>query len=345
MSYAAPHLFLRVAIASAVLAASIATATIARADEAEPVRLAYVAPEGCASEAQFRVYVAASGGRLRADRPGVAARTLTVRIAREKEGDRLSGRVVVEDIFGEETARSLSSDTCEEIARALALVVALALDAPPRERALPVEETPPPRTSERPQRDAESSASSSMIAESARAGAMLSGFIGGGVGRTSAGLRALGAAKVGLSHLGGVLAFESDSVTDETIGSLTIASGYSGRLGGFAAWGAPWDGDIIGFIGEAGIAAGGAKGAISPRVAPAARESSDFCPPQGCFGNASPMTARFLSPYAAATLLLQWPALRSLRPIAGISAIWTPGFYSGSTFVVSPEIGIAWLKW
>ena len=128
------------------LVASIAIASAAHADVTEPIRVEVMAPDGCPGTDVFVSEVTARTAKARIAAPGEQARSFTVTI--ELDGKRARGTLVIEDPRGPGASREVSGESCGEVASALALVTALAIDpkaktaaklppAPPR--------APPPR--------------------------------------------------------------------------------------------------------------------------------------------------------------------------------------------------------
>jgi hypothetical protein len=101
-------------------------------DDQEPIRLAYRASEGCPNEASFIARIRARTARARIAQVGEAARTFTVVV---EAGRPSSGRVTVQGNDQTDATRRVQADTCSDVADALALVVALAIEPPA---------TPPP---------------------------------------------------------------------------------------------------------------------------------------------------------------------------------------------------------
>src|SRR5271170_628096 len=99
-----------------------------RAVEPEPVHFSYSAQPECPSEDEFLDAVARDGGLL--DRVGsqLSARGFAVRLT---TGERAVGRLVVTGIDGREAARTIEGERCEDVARSLAVLVALSLDPKP----------------------------------------------------------------------------------------------------------------------------------------------------------------------------------------------------------------------
>jgi hypothetical protein len=117
----------RIVIALSASAAVIAVASPARAadEDLEPIRLAYHASDGCPEEEAFVERVRARTARARVAWPGEAARTFEVTL---DAGPPASGSVTVlaADRWGQ--TRHVSADACDDLADALALVVALSVD-------------------------------------------------------------------------------------------------------------------------------------------------------------------------------------------------------------------------
>jgi hypothetical protein len=110
--------------AAALVAAG--TLEIAAADDlGEPIRLEYRAETGCPDEGAFVARVRARTARARLVGPGEHARTFVVELG---TGMRPSGSVTVMNGERSDGTRRLDADTCDEVADALALMVALALD-------------------------------------------------------------------------------------------------------------------------------------------------------------------------------------------------------------------------
>jgi len=124
-----------------VLAASVVAlhAVPARAAEPEPVHFSYEAQPGCPSEDEFLDAVARDGGLLDRAHRETSARAFTVKL---ETGEPTVGRLVVTGIDGREAARTIEGERCEDVARSLAVLVALSLDPSPA--------SPPPLSSPRP---------------------------------------------------------------------------------------------------------------------------------------------------------------------------------------------------
>jgi hypothetical protein len=118
----------------AVLAAGAASA----AERAEPVRIEYRAPAGCPNTRAFTWMVGERVSRPRAARPGEVARLFVVEVETTDEG--AVGHLTIREPDGSEASRSLRASDCAELADALALIVALAVD--PRASTGPLSEPP-----------------------------------------------------------------------------------------------------------------------------------------------------------------------------------------------------------
>jgi len=99
---------------------------------ADPVQLAYAAPDGCPSESDFRAAVTERGGRFdEASAPG-SARGLRVSIVRDDPG--FHGSLQSSIAESSSAVREVHGASCQEVVDALAVVSALALrgeDQPP----------------------------------------------------------------------------------------------------------------------------------------------------------------------------------------------------------------------
>jgi hypothetical protein len=110
---------------------------------ADPVRLAYVAPEGCPSETSFRAAVSERGGHFDAASSPGSVRGLRVSIERDEHGFR--GSLQSSSTESSSAVRDVHGASCQEVVDALAVVSALALrgeDQPPP--AVAAERTPAP---------------------------------------------------------------------------------------------------------------------------------------------------------------------------------------------------------
>lgn len=130
-----------------------------RADDAA-VRLDYVAPAECPAAAAFSSEVQARLTQGRITESAVLARTYRVRVARD--GDAFVARLEFTDVDGARAEREVRSATCDEAARAMALVTALAIEArvaeeeqaakKPEPRPSPEPSAPAPQPAPRPAR-------------------------------------------------------------------------------------------------------------------------------------------------------------------------------------------------
>lgn len=114
--------------AGALVVATVAlVASWAAADDAEePIRLDYVAAPGCDARADLVRKIARAAPRARLVDEGETSRRLSVRIVRQ--GATFRADLVVEGARGTASARTLSTETCEQATRALALAIALSID-------------------------------------------------------------------------------------------------------------------------------------------------------------------------------------------------------------------------
>jgi hypothetical protein len=142
------HRFVRAVVVMLIVAPGpLVGLRIAPADEAEePVRLFYQAANGCPDESSFVARIRARSPRARVAWPGEAAREFTITL---DDAPRASGSVTVKAVDRTEGGRRVEARTCAEVADALALVIALAIDPhastgsePPRMPPQPV--SPPP---------------------------------------------------------------------------------------------------------------------------------------------------------------------------------------------------------
>lgn len=125
-----------------VLAALLVT-TNASADGTEPIRIQVSAPDGCPGAEVFTAEVGARTARARVAAPGEAARSFTVTIV--LAGKKAHGTLVIEDPQGAGGHREVSGESCAEVASALALVTALAIDPRASTAAkVPLRLPPPP---------------------------------------------------------------------------------------------------------------------------------------------------------------------------------------------------------
>jgi len=115
----------------------------------ERVRVTYVAPAACPTEAEFLDRVRSRVRRVRFAEPGELGRTFDVTLGAVTGDAGFLGRLEFIDTDGRRASRSLKGAACDELASSLALITALALDdriaeAPPDEGSL----EPSPRPTE-----------------------------------------------------------------------------------------------------------------------------------------------------------------------------------------------------
>lgn len=114
---------------TSVLIASISfLPQVARAQNSPPphrehVRFSYRAPEGCPFESDFLEAVRERNAEIISD--GQAARALSISIA--PDGDKWRGSLHTEGIANGEATRTAVGDSCEHVARSLAIFTAIAL--------------------------------------------------------------------------------------------------------------------------------------------------------------------------------------------------------------------------
>jgi len=138
----------RVAWATMALAGiAVPRVSSAQADE-EPVRVEYTAAAGCPSEGAFFAEVLARTRRARRAADGAPARTFAVALT--AEGGESAGTLVIRAADGTFTQRDVTGDTCGEVASALALIAALAVDPAASTRPVPLPVAPAPLVAEPP---------------------------------------------------------------------------------------------------------------------------------------------------------------------------------------------------
>lgn len=131
-----------------LLVAALLASEPARGDGTEPIRIQVSAPEGCAGTDAFIAEVSARTARARLAGAGEVARSFTVTIV--AAGKRARGTLVIEDPHGAGGHREVSGESCAEVASALALVTALAIDPKASTAAKVVPRPPPPPPSPPP---------------------------------------------------------------------------------------------------------------------------------------------------------------------------------------------------
>jgi len=108
-------------------------------EEPAAFQLVYTASAGCPNEADFVSRVTARTQHARLAKPGEDRRTFVVSL--QAEGRRTKGSLTLEGPGGRTETREIVAETCEQAARAMSLIMALALDPASPE---PGRETPPP---------------------------------------------------------------------------------------------------------------------------------------------------------------------------------------------------------
>ncbi|HEX6763897.1 MAG TPA: hypothetical protein VF103_00430 [Polyangiaceae bacterium] len=108
-----------------VLAVALPTRA-AEPTESEPIRLEYTAPAGCPGASDFQRRVFERTSKVREAGEGESARTFVVVI--EPSGAETQGSLVVREEGISTVARRVSGKDCDEVARALSLFTALAID-------------------------------------------------------------------------------------------------------------------------------------------------------------------------------------------------------------------------
>jgi hypothetical protein len=104
----------------------LARAGAAAPAETEPIRIEYSAPSGCPDAGAFRSRVFERTSKARPAGESELARTFVVLI--EVSGANTEGSLVVREDGMSTMARRVSGKNCDEVARALALATALAID-------------------------------------------------------------------------------------------------------------------------------------------------------------------------------------------------------------------------
>ncbi len=117
----------RAGIAALVGAWSASFPTVASAEGAEAVHLAYEAPSRCPSESDFLDMVARDGGGLARASDLQSARSFLLRVSGTAS---VTGTLVVRERDGTEALREVVDVECEVVVRALAVLVALSLESP-----------------------------------------------------------------------------------------------------------------------------------------------------------------------------------------------------------------------
>ena len=94
-------------------------------EEGERVHFEYRVPAGCPGEAEFMDLVAGDGGRWMLAGDGEQARTFVVSI---EGASSFEGRVAVREVGGTEAGKVTRGDRCEDVVRAVAVLVSLSLE-------------------------------------------------------------------------------------------------------------------------------------------------------------------------------------------------------------------------
>src|SRR4029078_12467450 len=113
-------------------------------------------------------------------------------------------------------------------------------------------------------------------------------------------------------------------------------TGYSARIGGMLAWGAPWNDGIFGFAAQLGAPAGVHTG-------DAYAQSPCFYSGTGCWTPKPGETGRdwFLSAYIALSFVAQAPLRGLLCRFAGLSVLFVPA-HTGHGLLGTFDAGVAW---
>ena len=109
-----------------ILAAFAWLVPLAAHAETEPIRIEYRAVDGCPSVEDFRAQVFARTASARPAGERETARTFVVNIEATREG--VVGSLVVRETGGATLARKVEGARCEQVATALSLATALAID-------------------------------------------------------------------------------------------------------------------------------------------------------------------------------------------------------------------------
>jgi hypothetical protein len=317
---------------------------MAPAADVEAIHFRYAAPPECPAEAELLSIASDMGGVFRLAPPDEAARTLAAVIEKTDHG--FSGSLSVRGVTGDERVRTVTCGRCESAVRALGLIMAMALeDAQPAPAA--EEATPPP--AERPPTDATGPSHALPAGEPDDSGGIAAMALWTGFSWTPTGAGVMAVSR-GATRFGGVVAVTTESVDEPRYQIspsevLALGHGRSARIGGLAAWGAPWShDDWFGFSAEGGLRGGVVHGAVCP-TAPYPNDTE--CTSEGD-PRASPPTPRtwhFLSPYVAGTLALQVLPRLPVRPFLALTFL-LGGDYRGSTSgSLSLDAGIAWRSW
>lgn len=109
-----------------LVAFGLTLAARAFADQQQPIRVEYRAPEGCSSHDGFVSEVLSRTPRVRLALSGEASAAFMVELTRDANG--VSGSLLLEEVDGRRTERSLHGVSCEEVVPALAFIAAILVD-------------------------------------------------------------------------------------------------------------------------------------------------------------------------------------------------------------------------
>jgi hypothetical protein len=316
---------------------------IVHAADAESVRVTVDAPDDCLTADDLPTQLEVLGARMRPAAEGERARRFVVAI--EPSDGRFVARLVVEDLVGRRTMRTVERATCEEAARAVSLLVSLALDEPPpesrRDPELPTRYQLPALTSgetvPEPQRPRGRVGSGALVATATW------GFVNGPAGPDVDGAngyamwRAFGTTRMGVSlgvqrTAGDLYVSNSPNsfvwMTDGRVieGDIRETNGLEGHVGWSIGWGAPFNDSVAGFLADVGVAGG--RDAF-------ARQHTEV----------RAVERRWLSPYIGWRLVLQVPWRAPIRPVAILGSAWRPLTADNSSLTLSGELGLAWQAW
>lgn len=310
----------------------------------------------CIDARAFRDDVHDLGGSFRDANLDDRARTFRIEIHESGK----SGRLIVRDLVFRERVRNVVGSSCDEVAHALALFMATALDESattpkrsPRERPSDVLATPD---------DAPPLAASELVPTAVEpvkphrlggGGVVVSAYAAGLTSSTSAeGVRALAALRAGSggTRIGFAMAIAQET-RDSRLGIgnegdfRDLSKGTSKRAGAFIGWGAPWNDRVVGFGAEAGVLGSSHRGesAVIGDL-PECREPVVIIP---CIGQASPASFSYISPYLTSQIVFQVPIHKlALRPIASIGALWVAtGAHDRGYSAMTADVGLVWQAW
>jgi hypothetical protein len=143
-----PHVSMaswRMSIASAIAVAHACTSAPALADQPIPaVRFEVHAPAGCPSDQEFVQRVETRTAVHMAE-PGQSARTFVVTLTEpaDASADTYRGELVVREADGRTSARSIAGTTSDEVAAALAVIIAIELNPEADRPDVGIEPSPP----------------------------------------------------------------------------------------------------------------------------------------------------------------------------------------------------------